>query len=136
MSFQAARLSNMLCLQNRCSSLLSLLSTSACSDPPTTKIITAHALSLDVLISGGLELGSKSVDCWRHIFAACQYVSRLEHTLFGQQCNTTTPLITLQTGQNKTISFTQNTNNMFISEKMHQTFNFKQNPLDDETWYE
>lgn len=86
-------------------------------------------------ILGGLELGSHSVDCWKHIFSACQYVYKLEHTLFGQQCNTTTPLITLQTSRNKTISFTQNTSTNFFSDRLHQNFKLNQNQLDDETWY-
>ncbi|CAG9788822.1 unnamed protein product [Diatraea saccharalis] len=104
---KAARVSNTLSLQNRCSSILALLAHSAISQPPNGKILSTHALSLDILITGGLELGSKAPECWEHIFAACQYVSSFEHTLFGQQGNNATPIITMQTARNKTVSVLQ-----------------------------
>jgi brefeldin A-inhibited guanine nucleotide-exchange protein 3 len=34
-------------------------------------------------ISGGLELGSYSADCWLPIFSVCQHVTQLEHDLFS-----------------------------------------------------
>lgn len=49
---QAARVSNTLGLQNRCSSILALLANSAIAQPPNGKILSTHALSLDILISG------------------------------------------------------------------------------------
>ncbi|XP_063537012.1 brefeldin A-inhibited guanine nucleotide-exchange protein 3 [Cydia strobilella] len=104
---KAARVSNTLGLQNRCSSILALLANSAISQPPNGKILSTHALSLDILITGGLELGSKAPECWEHIFAACQYVSSFEHSLFGQQGNNATPIVAMQTGRNKTVSILQ-----------------------------
>ncbi|XP_053610535.1 brefeldin A-inhibited guanine nucleotide-exchange protein 3 isoform X2 [Plodia interpunctella] len=104
---KAARVSNTLNLQNRCSSILSLLVNCAISQPPNGKILATHALSLDILITGGLELGSKAPECWEHIFTACHYVSSFEHSLFGQQGNNTTPIVTMQTGRNKTVSILQ-----------------------------
>ncbi|XP_026746313.1 brefeldin A-inhibited guanine nucleotide-exchange protein 3 [Trichoplusia ni] len=104
---KAARVSNTLSLQNRCSSILALLANSAISQPPNGKILSTHALSLDILITGGLELGSKAPECWEHIFAACQYVSSFEHSLFGHQGNNATPIVTMQTGRNKTVSILQ-----------------------------
>ncbi|XP_047992815.1 brefeldin A-inhibited guanine nucleotide-exchange protein 3 isoform X2 [Leguminivora glycinivorella] len=104
---KAARVSNTLKLQNRCSSILALLANSAISQPPNGKILSTHALSLDILITGGLELGSKAPECWEHIFAACQYVSSFEHSLFGQQGNNATPIVAMQTGRNKTVSILQ-----------------------------
>lgn len=50
--FQAARISNTLSLQSRCSSILALLANSAISQPPNGKILSTHALSLDILITG------------------------------------------------------------------------------------
>lgn len=32
------------------------------------KLHTSHALSMDVLLGRGLELGSHSSDCWPHVF--------------------------------------------------------------------
>ncbi|KAJ0174537.1 hypothetical protein K1T71_009645 [Dendrolimus kikuchii] len=104
---KAARVSNTLNLQNRCSSILALLANSAISQPPNGKILSTHALSLDILITGGLELGSKAPECWEHIFSACQYVSSFEHSLFGHQGNNATPIVTMQTGRNKTVSILQ-----------------------------
>ncbi|XP_026321687.1 brefeldin A-inhibited guanine nucleotide-exchange protein 3 isoform X2 [Hyposmocoma kahamanoa] len=104
---KAARVSNTLSLQNRCSNILALLANSAISQPPNGKILATHALSLDILITGGLELGSKAPECWEHIFAACQYVSSFEHSLFGQQGNNATPIVAMQTGRNKTVSILQ-----------------------------
>ncbi|XP_045513105.1 brefeldin A-inhibited guanine nucleotide-exchange protein 3 isoform X1 [Pieris brassicae] len=104
---KAARISTTLSLQNRCNSILALLASSATSQPANGKILSTHALSLDILISGGLELGSKAPECWEHIFAACQYVSSFEHSLFGQQGNNATPIIAMQTGRNKTVSILQ-----------------------------
>ncbi|KAI8439609.1 hypothetical protein MSG28_013335 [Choristoneura fumiferana] len=104
---KAARVSNTLGLQNRCSSILALLANSAISQPPNGKILATHALSLDILITGGLELGAKAPECWEHIFAACQYVSSFEHSLFGQQGNNATPIVAMQTGRNKTVSILQ-----------------------------
>lgn len=75
---------------------------------------------------GGLELGSKAPECWEHIFAACHYVSSFEHALFGQQGNNTTPIITMQTGRNKTVSMLQTDANNKIG---HLGDN-----RDDETW--
>lgn len=50
--FQAARVSNTLSLQSRCSNILALLANSAISQPPNGKILSTHALSLDILITG------------------------------------------------------------------------------------
>ncbi|XP_048478641.1 brefeldin A-inhibited guanine nucleotide-exchange protein 3 [Plutella xylostella] len=127
---KAARVSNTLCLQSRCSHILALLANSAISQPPNGKILATHALSLDILITGGLELGSKAPECWDHIFAACQYVSSLEHALFGQQGNNATPIVTMQTARNKTVSMLQADAKVGLDGKEDETcvdvFNFLQ----------
>lgn len=38
---------------------------------------------MDVVLSGGLNLGSYSPDCWQSIFAVCRHVSQLEHDMFS-----------------------------------------------------
>ena len=35
------------------------------------RLHTAHALSMDVILSIGLEMGSHSSDCWKHVFRYC-----------------------------------------------------------------
>jgi hypothetical protein len=80
-------------LQNRCGSVFALLAAAACPDSGTCgrgespgrhrlgrprsvlkllqkqhKLHTSHALSMDVLLGRGLELGSHSPDCWTHVF--------------------------------------------------------------------
>ncbi|XP_022822877.1 brefeldin A-inhibited guanine nucleotide-exchange protein 3 [Spodoptera litura] len=131
---KAARVSNTLSLQNRCSSILALLANSAISQPPNGKILSTHALSLDILITGGLELGSKAPECWEHIFAACQYVSSFEHSLFGHQGNNATPIVTMQTGRNKTVSILQADAKLGLDGKDDETcvdvFNFLQPVLE------
>ncbi|XP_028164065.1 brefeldin A-inhibited guanine nucleotide-exchange protein 3 [Ostrinia furnacalis] len=131
---KAARVSNTLSLQNRCSSILALLAASAASQPPHGKILSTHALSLDILITGGLELGSKAPECWEHIFAACQYVSSLEHALFGQQAHGAAPLLAMQTGRNKTVSVLQADAKLALDGRDDETcvdvFNFLQPVLE------
>ncbi|XP_072944914.1 brefeldin A-inhibited guanine nucleotide-exchange protein 3 [Epargyreus clarus] len=134
---KAARISNTLNLQSRCSSILALLANSAISQPPNGKILSTHALSLDILITGGLELGSKAPECWEHIFAACQYVSSFEHSLFGHQGNNATPIVTMQTGRNKTVSILQADAKLGLDGRDDETcvdvFNFLQPVFDTNT---
>ncbi|XP_071438715.1 brefeldin A-inhibited guanine nucleotide-exchange protein 3 [Hetaerina americana] len=104
---KAARLSNILGLQNRCGSIFSLMASASCPNEITKKetrtrirrsavlkllqrpekLHTSHALSMDVLLGRGLELGSHSSDCWKHVFRCCMYVSCLEHNFFSQSDN-------------------------------------------------
>lgn len=73
-------------LQNRCGSIFALLAKAACTEPAISKlrrtkdvlrlklqnratnIHTSHALSMEVLLGRGLELGSHGSDCWPHVF--------------------------------------------------------------------
>lgn len=73
-------------LQNRCGSIFALLVKAACTEQSISKITrtkdvlrlklqnratnihTSHALSMDVLLGKGLELGSHGSDCWPHVF--------------------------------------------------------------------
>lgn len=36
--------------------------------PKLPRLHAAHALSLDVVLSTGLEMGSHAKDCWTHVF--------------------------------------------------------------------
>ncbi|XP_025156562.1 brefeldin A-inhibited guanine nucleotide-exchange protein 3 isoform X2 [Harpegnathos saltator] len=106
---KAATLSNILGLQNRCGSIFALLAKAACTEQSisritrkkdvlrlklqnrATNIHTSHALSMDVLLGRGLELGSHGSDCWPHVFTCCLYVSKLEHDFFGKNQNPSLP---------------------------------------------
>ncbi|KAG8035626.1 hypothetical protein G9C98_001054 [Cotesia typhae] len=106
---KAATLSNILGLQTRCGSIFGLLAKAACTEPAISKlrrtkdvlrlklqnratnIHTSHALSMEVLLGRGLELGSHGSDCWPHIFTCCLYVSKLEHDFFGRNQNLALP---------------------------------------------
>ncbi|XP_076182641.1 brefeldin A-inhibited guanine nucleotide-exchange protein 3 isoform X2 [Ptiloglossa arizonensis] len=106
---KAAILSNILGLQNRCGTIFALLAKAACTEQSisritrtkdvlrlklqnrATNIHTSHALSMDVLLGKGLELGSHGSDCWPHVFTCCLYVSKLEHDFFGRNQNPLLP---------------------------------------------
>lgn len=47
------------------------------------RLHAAHSLSLDLVLSTGLEMGSHSKDCWRHVFQCCAHISELEHNYFS-----------------------------------------------------
>ncbi|XP_024942475.1 brefeldin A-inhibited guanine nucleotide-exchange protein 3 isoform X2 [Cephus cinctus] len=106
---RAATLSNVLGLQNRCGSIFGLLAKASCTEQSVsrlrrtkdvlrlklqnkaTNVHTSHALSMEVLLGRGLELGSHSDDCWPHVFTCCLYVSKLEHNFFGKNQNPALP---------------------------------------------
>ncbi|XP_018563694.1 brefeldin A-inhibited guanine nucleotide-exchange protein 3 isoform X2 [Anoplophora glabripennis] len=125
---KAASLSNTLKLQARSSSILSLLSASSCKNQGA-KLLASHALSLDVLLSKGLELGCHSSACWPHVFSACVAVASLEHSLFSK------------TGSTQLLMVAQNTQNNIVTsttysdpqEKLHMSFNITNN--DEETCF-
>ncbi|XP_023223516.1 brefeldin A-inhibited guanine nucleotide-exchange protein 3-like [Centruroides sculpturatus] len=92
---RAAKLCNILGLQSRCGVVFSLLASVSCpllQDEKFTsskcdkhkikksvligknknlRLHTSHILSMDVILSRGLELGSHSSDCWKHVFSDC-----------------------------------------------------------------
>ncbi|GAB0094105.1 brefeldin A-inhibited guanine nucleotide-exchange protein 3 [Sergentomyia squamirostris] len=84
----AATLSNSLNLQHLSGKILSLIAANVCqSNGP--RIPANQALSMDVILSGGLELGSFSSDCWIPVFSVCRHVSQMEHELFSLQNSST-----------------------------------------------
>lgn len=77
-------------LQDRCESVLTLLANTSCvmedfihanqtpadrpgqkPTPAKQKLVTlhaAHVLSMDAMMTTGLEIGSHSADCWKQVF--------------------------------------------------------------------
>uniref|UniRef100_A0A182PX17 SEC7 domain-containing protein n=1 Tax=Anopheles epiroticus TaxID=199890 RepID=A0A182PX17_9DIPT len=82
----AATLSNALNLQHLAGKIINLIASNVCQNSGP-KIPASHALSMDVVLSGGLELGSHSADCWLPVFSVCRHVTQLEHDLFSSQNN-------------------------------------------------
>ncbi|XP_076307697.1 LOW QUALITY PROTEIN: brefeldin A-inhibited guanine nucleotide-exchange protein 3 [Tachypleus tridentatus] len=107
---RSAKLCNALGLQSHCSAIFSQLATASCpmiqedqvnittnshkkynkvkksvlpGKKSQLKLHTSHIMSMDVILSRGLELGSHSPDCWKHVFRCCSYVLELEHTYFS-----------------------------------------------------
>ncbi|XP_045475918.1 brefeldin A-inhibited guanine nucleotide-exchange protein 3 isoform X2 [Harmonia axyridis] len=115
---KAANLSNTLKLQSRSSSILAHLAASSCKTQGA-KLLASHALSLDVLVSKGLALGSHSAACWPHIFDACVAIASLEHALFSKT-GSTQLLMVAQNTQNNIVTSTTCSNG---SEKLNMTFN-------------
>ncbi|KAF5291462.1 hypothetical protein FQR65_LT01774 [Abscondita terminalis] len=123
---KAASLSNTLKLQARSSSILALLSASSCKNQGP-KIPASHALSLDVLLSKGLALGSHSSACWPHVFNACIAIANLEHALFSK-AGSTQLLMVAQNNQNNVVTSTTAIN---AADRLNLSFNSNS---DDETW--
>ncbi|KAL5009933.1 hypothetical protein ScPMuIL_012238 [Solemya velum] len=100
---KAARLCCTLGLQKRCGSVFSQLANTSCvmmdslhnppidkmkpsvlqTKPKLVRLHAAHVLSMDVVMTTGLEMGSHSADCWKHVFRCSTFISELEHTYFS-----------------------------------------------------
>ncbi|KAL1419698.1 hypothetical protein MTO96_024969 [Rhipicephalus appendiculatus] len=46
---------------------------------------------MDVLLSRGLELGSHSAVCWKHVFRCCSYILELEQSCFQVKPTSSSP---------------------------------------------
>ncbi|XP_035825340.1 brefeldin A-inhibited guanine nucleotide-exchange protein 3 [Aplysia californica] len=55
--------------------------------PKLVRLHAAHVLSMDVVMTTGLEMASHAADCWKHVFRCCAHISELEHTYFSQGNN-------------------------------------------------
>lgn len=86
----AATLSNSLNLQHLAGKILNLLATNV-RQTSGPRITASQALSMDVVLTGGLELGSYSPDCWLPVFSVCRHVTQIEHELFSSQNATVSP---------------------------------------------
>ncbi|XP_055954686.1 brefeldin A-inhibited guanine nucleotide-exchange protein 3 [Patella vulgata] len=98
---KTARLCCTLGLQQRCGSVFTQLAATSCvkedmkpdgkqhktgvlpTKPKIARFHAAHVLSMDVVMTTGLEMGSHSADCWKHVFRCCAHISELEHTYFS-----------------------------------------------------
>ncbi|GLG94562.1 LOW QUALITY PROTEIN: uncharacterized protein GBIM_01757, partial [Gryllus bimaculatus] len=91
------------------------------------KLHTSHALSMDVLLGRGLELGSHSADCWPHVFRCCSYISQLEHGFFAQN----KPALASKLSSSWHSNSGQNTSSsQSTTDRLNLSFNI---PDDDET---
>lgn len=106
---RAAKLCNTLGLQSRCGAIFAQLAGASCPLPNASlsrdsrfraskkdrlkksvlpgrgrslRLHTSHVLSMEVLLSRGLELGSHSSSCWQHVFRCCCYVLEVEWNYF------------------------------------------------------
>jgi hypothetical protein len=66
-------------MHNRCEGIFALLVKASCAHnghinwfsgimKKQPKLITSHVLSMDVMLSRGLEFGCHGQECWPHIF--------------------------------------------------------------------
>lgn len=74
---------------------------------------TSHVLSLQVLLSSSLEIGSHCNPCWKYVFKCCQYVMELEHNYFTSRhssllTSTRTSLTSLIKSSNKQTDYDLN----------------------------
>lgn len=66
------------------------------------KLPSSQALSMELVLTGALELGSCSEDCWLPVFSVCRHVTQLEHDLFSSNSASATGTnITNGNGNNK-----------------------------------
>lgn len=117
---QAATLSNSLQLQHLAGKILNMIATNVCQTSGP-KLPSSQALSMELVLTGGLELGSCSEECWLPVFSVCRHVTQLEHDLFSSSSNVSTGS-NVQNGKNddSPIRDKNNPANYFIDE--------------DETW--
>lgn len=118
---QAATLSNSLQLQHLAGRILSMIAINVCQSSGP-KLQSSQALSMELVLTGGLELGSCSEDCWLPVFSVCRHVTQLEHDLFSSSNSVSGTNIS--NGNNKSddspVKDKNNSANYFIDE--------------DETW--
>lgn len=75
-----------------------ILATNVClSSGP--KLPSSQALSMELVLTGGLELGSCSEECWLPVFSVVRHATQLEHDLFS---STSTGTISTATNVNST----------------------------------
>lgn len=81
---------------------------------------------MDVVLCGGLELGSHSSECWPPVFRVCRHVTQLEHELFSLQ---------QQTAAASTLSSPKSPNKNDYTGSGTDKMNSNACPMDeDDTW--
>lgn len=137
----AATLSNALTLQHLAGKILQLLAGNICHTVGP-RLTASQALSMDVVLSGGLELGSYSAECWAPVFAVCRHVTRLEHELFSlqQQASNGDEIPTTTTTTRGAAAYDGNANDkttIAAGTGGNDKLNLTASPIeDDETWYD
>lgn len=133
----AATLSNSLNLQCLAGKILQLLAGNICRIVGP-RITASQALSMDVVLSGGLELGSYSADCWAPVFAVCRHITYLEHALFSMHQpsvanNYSDGMVTANRGANDANANERKT--LAAGTGGNDKLNLTASPIeDDETW--
>lgn len=126
-TIKAATLSNSLSLQHLAGKILNLLANNVCQTVGP-RITASQALSMDVVLSGGLELGSYSPECWFPVFSVCRHVTQLEHELFSLQS-------TIGTGSNGARDYETGEKTILVAGTGSDKLNLTSCPIDDdETW--
>lgn len=126
----AATLSNSLNLQHLAGKILSLLATNVCQSSGP-RITPSQALSMDVVLTGGLELGSYSAECWMPVFSVCRHVTQIEHDLFSLQNTTMSP----SKSNNKIVENSEKSS-VITPGTGNDKLNLSSCTIDDdETWY-
>lgn len=126
----AATLSNSLNLQHLAGNILNLLATNVCQSAGP-RITASQALSMDVVLTGGLELGSYSAECWMPVFSVCRHVTQIEHELFSLQNAALSPS---KASNSESKTFDKSTISPGTG---NDKLNLSSVPIDDdETWYE
>jgi brefeldin A-inhibited guanine nucleotide-exchange protein 3 len=62
--------------------ILNMIATNVCQTSGP-KLPSSQALSMELVLTKGLDLGSCSEDCWLPVFSVCRHVTQLEHDLFS-----------------------------------------------------
>lgn len=75
-------MSNSLQLQHLSGKILSMIAKNVCQTSGP-KLPSTQAMSMELLLTAGLELGSNSEDCWLPILSVSRHVTQLEHDLFS-----------------------------------------------------
>lgn len=119
--YQAATLSNSLQLQHLAGKILNMIATNVCQTSGP-KLPSSQALSMELVLTGGLELGSCSEECWLPVFSVCRHVTQLEHDLFSSSSGS------VATGSN----VTSNKNDDSPSKDKNNPTNYFID--EDETW--
>lgn len=114
-------MSNSLQLQHLAGKILNMIATNVCQTSGP-KLPSSQALSMELVLTGGLELGSCSEDCWLPVFSVCRHVTQLEHDLFSSSSGN------VSTGSN----VTNNKNDDSPSRDKNNPLNYFID--DDETW--
>lgn len=85
---EAAVLSSELSLQHLAGKILTLMAKNVCVTGPKVSFTKCQALTIEIILKEGLELGSKgSSDCWLPIISVCRHVNHLDDFFSSQNAS-------------------------------------------------